>query len=222
MKIRCSDISTQRVDGHGLQRAAYMSALLQLHQKFDWLAFLDIDEFVCLSGHESIKDILAQHNDDQAVALQWRLFGGNDNEAPSPRVLDRCLMRQRGWNKHVKTILNAKLLTQTGAVGSIVCPNPHCWFPVDAVTLTGHHIGSSPFVPEQITRHNPEDMPYLAHFFCKSRSEWKLKQAYGKADHPEGSPDRFRKDEEYDAHNFCEVFDDRLKRVLYKEKSWTV
>lgn len=55
MKIRCSDISTQRVDGHGLQRAAYMSALLQLHSHFDWLAFLDIDEFVYPG--DSFKDL---------------------------------------------------------------------------------------------------------------------------------------------------------------------
>lgn len=132
-------------------------------------------------------------------------------------------MRQRGFNKHVKTVLNAKRLRETGDAARVFFNNPHFaalnrpetvtivqTFSVDGRPVRG------PFDPGADKFLN-DDSPYLAHFFVKTPEEWKRKRERGRIDIPEGSPEMFRKDEEFAENDLNEVEDKSLLCVIESE-----
>ena len=72
----------------------------------DWLAFIDVDEFVRPRGKRTVKQILASFDGiAPAMALNWRLYGSSgkeDVENGDFSVLDRFKRCGRNLNKHVK------------------------------------------------------------------------------------------------------------------------
>ncbi|WP_407492710.1 glycosyltransferase family 2 protein [Pseudooceanicola sp. MF1-13] len=64
-------------DQGGIQFTAYKQAdKMQIVRDADWIATLDVDEFVNIhTGNRTLPDLLAALPDASAVTLTWRLFG---------------------------------------------------------------------------------------------------------------------------------------------------
>jgi hypothetical protein len=62
------------------QFRAYNECYEEYGKKYDWIAFLDIDEFVFLNNHKNIKDYLSDKIFDNfdMIHLNWLLFGDGD------------------------------------------------------------------------------------------------------------------------------------------------
>lgn len=59
---------------HG-QLAAYNHCLNNFSVESNWIAFIDIDEFICLKEHLSIKDFLLKYKNYPSLLLNWKMFG---------------------------------------------------------------------------------------------------------------------------------------------------
>lgn len=64
------------------QREAYDRALDYLRNRCDWLAFIDIDEFLFPAHSGSLKDTLKDFEGFAAVAINWVSFGSNGHVEP--------------------------------------------------------------------------------------------------------------------------------------------
>lgn len=85
------------------QTKAYTHALENHISVFDWVLFLDGDEFVVLYKHENVQDFLADFEDCTAVSLNWHVFGHNgyyDNpEGLITASLTRRMLAPSSWVK---------------------------------------------------------------------------------------------------------------------------
>jgi hypothetical protein len=57
------------------QVAAYQHALTHFLPNFEWVAFIDIDEFIILEKHENLREFLNSLGNTSTVALHWHRFG---------------------------------------------------------------------------------------------------------------------------------------------------
>ncbi|GAN52694.1 glycosyltransferase family 2 protein [Tanticharoenia sakaeratensis] len=80
-----TDPATQP-DFYWRQRDAFMDAARRARGVYDWLGFLDGDEYVYPRHFDRIGDFLAQFPDAWAVALNWRIHG-NSGRVVRPREM---------------------------------------------------------------------------------------------------------------------------------------
>lgn len=60
------------------QRDAYFKACkMAEEQGFEWIAFLDGDEYVSLEADQTIQDYLCKFNDFNGIALNWKIYGSS-------------------------------------------------------------------------------------------------------------------------------------------------
>jgi hypothetical protein len=89
--------------------------------RFQWVGFLDADEFVVIRDGRSIGDFLDGFSRAPAVGLHWRMFGSSMHMArPSEPVIVAYQHRAPHPNRHIKTFLRPEHAAQ--------CRNPHSWF----------------------------------------------------------------------------------------------
>lgn len=100
------------------QLKAYNHSLAHFLPDYRWAAFLDVDEFIVLRQHDSIKDLLLTATDDvRAMSLHWRLFGHNGFfDDPKDLVTSSLARRKLETDCRVKTISRCD---------SIAEPAPH-------------------------------------------------------------------------------------------------
>lgn len=173
--------------GEAMQKSAYAD-FIKNNRDFDWVAFLDVDEFLVLKKHGSIKDFISCYSQYPAIAINWVLFGDSGlNFTGDYRVMDRFTKRQRGVNAHIKSIVNLKY--------DVWMESPHHTnrYAVD----TNYKTIVGPFNPSGDDR-----VAQINHYFCKTREEFRLKVERGMANYGLGAK---RELSEFDNHNFNEI-----------------
>lgn len=97
-------------DFHLAQLGAYQAAVKSATGQLDWLAILDVDEFLFAPDGRGVPEILASFSDFPAVGVNWQVFGTSgitDLEA------GECLIEKLVWkrvsnhpgNAHIKSIV---------------------------------------------------------------------------------------------------------------------
>lgn len=88
---------------------------------YDWVGFVDTDEFVVVKSGRSIPEFLSDFSNFPGVALHWYFFGSNYQKVrPSKPVIEAYIRRRRTPDVHVKVFVRPNEVTQ--------CNNPHSWF----------------------------------------------------------------------------------------------
>ncbi|MFZ4099238.1 MAG: glycosyltransferase family 92 protein [Chlamydiia bacterium] len=98
------------------QENAYTRALAHL-KDFQWVAFIDVDEFINVKKGISLKDWLGSFYSYGGVGINWRLFGtSNLAELPPGQLLiealTRCSALSFKENEHVKSIVQPHRVTK--------------------------------------------------------------------------------------------------------------
>lgn len=98
---------------------------------YDWIAFLDLDEYLWLGG-QSIQEFCNQHQDKSVVGINWKYFAAKDSSKleediaePSDSLLKRFTWCQNGKNKHVKCLVNFAKLKELDLLDRAYFVNPH-------------------------------------------------------------------------------------------------
>lgn len=190
--IKSNNVKVIKYDGQNRQLYAYNDFIENYHDKYEWAAFFDCDEFLVLKKHESIKKFLDDYSNFDSVVINWVLFGDNGLEKINQNnfsVLERFTKRQNKVNPHVKSIVKLKK-------GVMFVHNPHV---VDGISWVdaNYNIGSGAINPS-----GNDDIAQLSHYFCKTKEEFDLKSNRGRADNGSG-----RTFEEFMSHNLNEIYD---------------
>jgi len=99
--------------GQSLQLTAYDLCLARYRDRFDFLAMLDVDEYIVIAEPSAtLPGILHNFTDVGGLALSWQSFASSGHEIrPDGGVVAnyfRCFPQSHSNNWHVKSIVNTK------------------------------------------------------------------------------------------------------------------
>lgn len=177
------------------QWLAYEDGLAQLRGRAEWIAFIDIDEFLVTPQHASIQAFLHDHQDLEALAVNWKMFGSSGLRTHEPGlVIERftqCAPRQYRGNRAVKTLAR---------LDAIDVPRVHtCQFRrgVRYRTITGEEIAAGAGTSSDVSH----DAIRVNHYFTRSLEEWQAKARRGRGAKPANHPLKHRQIHEFHAND---------------------
>src|SRR5580658_4193159 len=101
--------------------SAEEDCILRCIGRFEWIGFIDADEFVVVGDGRGIGEFLAEYADYPAVALHWYMYGSNGHELrPEGPVIAEYTRREPAPNRHVKCFVRPPLVARYR--------NPHSWY----------------------------------------------------------------------------------------------
>lgn len=158
------------------QISAYNHALKIFGRDSEWMALLDIDEFIRVDGGRRLAAALAEFaSEADQILLPWLQFGSSGHDAkPDALVIEAYVHRQQTPHKQPKSIVRPQAIRWAGV--------HHC------ETLSGRTVnGAGERVAEQWILDRPADGPIrVHHYFTKSRAEFVGKIARGQVDGGQG------------------------------------
>ena len=106
----------------GVQRRMFLHFLETHGREAEWVSFFDIDEFLRIPGFASVDAFVRSHpRTTDSIYLNWAYFGNDGfKERPKGSVLLNYVRRQKGLDRHAKTItrrssINPKFLAEAMA-----------------------------------------------------------------------------------------------------------
>ena len=166
----------------GYQMKCYTELYEKFKYDYDWLAFLDFDEFLEIPKHKDIEDYLKDKSEFDCVMVNWLCFGDNDQikadyskpiqeRFKQSLLIDIKVQYNFPENFHIKSILKG------GLDNAVFGGNPHC---------TDNHLkccnGSGIQVENRPWQMIDYRQAYIKHYVTKSLEEWytnKMKRGSG-------------------------------------------
>lgn len=166
-------------DGEVKQLDAYNLFLQSFSQMYDWCAFIDVDEFICLrDSTKSFKEILEEFKAFPSLAINWRLFGSSGLKYDGRSdVVTRFTKCSKNLNMHVKQLVNLKMMRENGIMSKVCFTTPHCGNWAAANLQKNAVIG--PFNTQHLDQVQPLE---LNHYAVKTWDECLAKCSRGRAD----------------------------------------
>lgn len=168
--IKNENVHFIEFNGSEMQLKAYNNFLKTNKRKFDFAAFIDIDEFICTLD---INRLLSQFSEYKGLALNWKIFGDSnyktviDNDY---RVIDRFTWSQRYFDPHTKLILNLSKISNERFV------HPHY---INDMSNIVNVIKQPVFKDKTPIPRSYNPSTYLAHYRLKTRQEFLEKKSRG-------------------------------------------
>lgn len=169
---RCYDIRAVRTDLSSQpdftlrQRDAFFGAAKECQGKYDWIGFLDGDEYVYLRHGDSLPGFFAKFAHADAIAFSWKIYGSSNRvvrpRVPAPEAFTRHSTSELNDNVLIKSFVRPEKLGSTWH-------NPH-WFDMPE----GRYVRpDGSFVREP----RPEQAiawgdAYIMHFICRSMAQY--------------------------------------------------
>lgn len=169
------------------QDPAYTDFYNAYGKQFDWIAFIDVDEFITFSkesGIHTIKEFLARFGEEvQIVHLNWMCYGDSgiveleDNYSvlerfTVPMDYDKKVQYDFPENDHVKSIIRGGMDIGNRTI-HVHTPKDYDYYVVDA---RGEKCENDYFKPYDFS------VAYIRHYVTKTIFEWLMKLSRGTAD----------------------------------------
>lgn len=192
----------------GLERpqlSAYQYAYENFNHEFDWMAFIDGDEFLFPTQHQDLRDVLQlfSYSKLSAIAAYWACFGssGHINE-PDGLIAENYRYRAPfdfEANKHIKSIV----MGRQGSYVSVL-ENSHYF-----KTINGTFDTAMRSVQGGLTKYEPTyDLIRINHYATQSLEYFRsFKQTSGAAD---VNSQYVRPNSWWDKYDRNDVFDESL------------
>ena len=147
--------------------AAEEDCILRSIGRFEWVGFIDADEFVVVRDHRSIGEFLSAYRTQVGVALHWYMFGSNGHvNRPSGPVIAEYTRRAAEVDWHIKCFVRPESVAK--------CRNSHSWYfrrMRRAVTECGRRVGGSYSLPPSA------NSAWINHYHHKSDQDYFEKAA---------------------------------------------
>lgn len=193
------------------QSSGYEHVCRLFSGEFDWIGFIDSDEFIAPTNNLALHDLLDRHQNHSAIALNWLIFGSSGHvDFPRGLIVESFVSRGAHSfaigeqlyipNRHVKSIIRPQHV--------IRCGNPHFFFmDVHYFDALGRLIEWSE--TPGITSSVREDCDwFVQHYFVRSRAHWREKIDRGYFDGTK------RSEQEFVWHDRNEIIDRSALRFL--------
>ncbi|SHN66955.1 glycosyltransferase family 2 protein [Desulfovibrio litoralis] len=202
-----SKVTILRASGAVMQLPAYNHCLTNFGSKFQWLGFIDADEYLLPHETDDLRTFLAEFEPHGGLGIHWRMFGSSGHEKrPEQPIIKAYTKAFINPDSHIKSIVQPHKTTG--------CRNPHAFgYICESGCVNEQHLpiadGSAWSVPS-IQRIQ------INHYYFKSREDFMSKLKRGRV---EGSfeNDLARRMEYFDQHIETPAIEDtRIQRFLPK------
>jgi hypothetical protein len=172
------------------QIPAYYDGVERLRHKAEWVALVDVDEFIVPMREKDLPSTLKLYDEFGGVGPNWRVFGSSGAEkkmdAPVCKRFTMASSRETFINHHVKTIAKPQLIRKI---------HTHRPFLENGVFVDerGREIKDERGIHNSVSY----DIIRINHYFTKSRQEWLEKVARGRAATPGQRPADFFEQVDY-------------------------
>lgn len=148
-----------QIIGANMQIKAYNHCIENYKNDFDWIIFIDDDEFIVC---EDIKDFLNKNNEFDCIKLKWKVFGSSGYKTKPENGLLKSFRKRLPDNNPFNN--QVKLIVKPDHVSEFVSPH-ECKFKNNNIKIL-------------------KDLNniYINHYFLKSEEEFKRKLKRGRAD----------------------------------------
>ena len=186
------------------QLAAYRHFIYNLSACFEWVAFIDLDEFVLPLQQPNVVDLVRSYSAFSAVLVHWHSFGpAGWMQPPEGLVIENYDLRsidETPVNRHVKSIVKCSdLLDVSGNPHEFQVKGPVC----DTLGRVAPNVAIQPVACHEKL--------VINHYVTRSRQDWMAKIRRGSAvreyDEPKYQEDLFDHFAE-----ICHVEDATIKR----------
>lgn len=158
-------------DGKARQLEAYHDFIKNHSNEYDWTAFFDVDEFLCIKNYLNIKNFLQNYEDYYAIGINWRYFGNSAHMCINHgnySLLSRFKMAEYKLDSHIKTILHT---SKTSNMKIEFC-NPHFIQQALSYDFT-INTKKSQFIHGMFNE-DFDQAVQLNHYYCKTLDEYLL------------------------------------------------
>jgi len=145
--------------GRNRQTKAYMHAVLEYGAGFEWITFIDGDEFIVLRKHETINDFLAGFSNAASITLNWHVFGHNGYYDDPPGLITALLTRRKERPETIKSI------TRPGSIIDI--RSAHTCKLKNSGRVDANNRNYDELIYEGIS-----DVAHINHYQCRSFKRW--------------------------------------------------
>lgn len=210
-KLVYKNVQWIEFDGEAKQLPAYNDFISKNWYKYDFAAFWDVDEFLCLKNTQNLNLFLESYRDFFAIGVNWRCFGDNGMQGvinQNYSLVKRFTMCEKTLNKHIKTILNFR---RCADLPQFI--NPHFVNIAYSNNFTVD-VGMKTYIHGPFNEIFTENIAQLNHYNCKTWEEFQQKFTRGKADTPVNHPAYNYTVENFHRHNHNDIEDLTAKNFL--------
>ncbi|MEO6523831.1 MAG: glycosyltransferase family 92 protein [Mucilaginibacter sp.] len=142
------------------QLDAYRHAAANYILAFEWVIFLDVDEFIVLRQHSNLSSFLSEFQTASAISLNWHVFGHN-GYYDDPEILITSALTRRMFMPSIRV----KTFTKVKDILEITSPH-HCKLKSGIrVDANNHSFKNEIYLNKTVKAH-------INHYQCRSFSRW--------------------------------------------------
>jgi len=192
------------IAGKCKQMPVYQDAIYHYKNETNWLAIIDLDEYIVPVEKNNISEILSDYKDYPALSINWIIFDSNNlKERPNKLAIEAYtnINKNMPENRHIKSIVNPKKVK--------FVPNPHyCIYKKHELAVNENYqqIGRYPDynIESALTETHSSNKIRINHYHTKSLEDYCRKKELGFADTNKKRP-------EIDQHlNFANKQEDKV------------
>jgi hypothetical protein len=202
-KINHPNVKLIDFPGKHKQMDSYNHFLSKYRNDYDWVSFIDCDEFIHLKKHPNIKEFILEYHNEFGIAMNWFIFGSNNklvrDDENKNSLIKQFVMRNKNVNTHIKTILNMKSNSYMAL--------PHN--PTNKLMDTNRNFFHGPW-----NENGPTDVIQLNHYYYKTYEDWLILCNRGQADYTPTKTPKIWLDNRYDS---CDVEDYGVYNFMYNK-----
>ncbi|MDR2604060.1 MAG: glycosyltransferase family 2 protein [Desulfovibrio sp.] len=102
---------TYTLQGEAVQLTAYNHCLRYHGNEFEWLAFFDLDEFLCLKQDDDARVLLRNYEKYSALSINWDTFGSSGHINLPKGLVIKNFTQSLGYNENCKCIVRPAKVT---------------------------------------------------------------------------------------------------------------
>ncbi len=164
-------VVVRRVEGRRMQLPVYDDCLKSFGAECRWLAFIDLDEFICPMQDDDLRPLLAEFEPYAGLAATWRLFNSSGHlkrpEGLALRNYTQAFAQQESFA--VKCIVDPARTAQA------LSPHHFRHSPGECCVNEDHY----PFAPGTHFSFSPGRLVRVNHYFLRSQQDYEEKMRRG-------------------------------------------
>jgi len=161
------------------------------NHNYEWMLYLDADEFLILPNDENIIKFIKKYIDYQQICINWLIFGSNYLEnAPNGTILENYTRCDNILNRHVKPII--KVTKSIEYINPHICKslNPKLIIDVNYNNLDENNLHFSNLEYDKISNINKLNA-YIAHYQFQSYETYIKRKIFRNRDDGGGKWDNY-------------------------------
>lgn len=162
--------------GKTMQLPAYLHCLQTFGPQTKWLAYLDLDEFICLEKASDMRPILGAYEAYSALGLNWKCFSSSGHlSSPKGLVMDNYrerFLHDLERNLHIKSVIQPEK--------NYDVHTSHSFYPNDGEVAVG--VDFRPMPPANAMIPISWGTACVHHYILKSQQDAQRRMVRGRAD----------------------------------------